>query len=100
MRKANLHQSFPKDWEGREALRDKGQFWTPSWLAKAMVAYVTKDTNLVFDPATGKGAFFEALTRASSFPRFSFSGTDIDDNVLSDPIYRAKILLCRKKRFH
>jgi adenine-specific DNA-methyltransferase len=58
MKKDSLNK---RAWEERETLRDKGQFWTPQWIAKVMVAYAVQDTSLVFDPATGNGAFFEAL---------------------------------------
>ncbi len=47
----------------REKLREKGQFWTPPWVADAMVSYVLDDTKLIFDPAGGRGAFLEALRR-------------------------------------
>ena len=42
----------------REALRQKGQFWTPPWVAEAMVGYVIRGgANAIFDPAVGAGAF-------------------------------------------
>ena len=44
----------------REALRDKGQFWTPDWVARAMVRFVLRSGNEVFDPAVGAGAFLSA----------------------------------------
>ena len=80
------HQALPTAWADREILRDKGQFWTPSWVAEAMVSYVSEDTDLIFDPATGRGAFFEALLRLNK-SGVSFFGTDIDDEVLRDKIY-------------
>lgn len=86
MTKIKAHQKLPTEWSEREILRDKGQFWTPSWVAEAMVAYVTKDTDLVFDPATGRGAFYEALIKLDK-PETSFYGTDIDAEVLKDEIY-------------
>ena len=70
----------------RETLRDKGQFWTPSWVAEAMVAYVAENTDLVFDPATGRGAFYEALLKLNK-ANISFFGTDIDPEVLAEEIY-------------
>jgi len=81
------HQILPTVWTDREILRDKGQFWTPSWVAEAMIAYVSDDTDLVFDPATGRGAFFEALLKLGK-SNISFWGTDIDEEVLSDAIYK------------
>lgn len=87
MRKLKAHQKLPTEWNEREILRDKGQFWTPNWVAEAMVAYVSQDTDLVFDPATGRGAFYEALLQLNK-PAISFFGTDVDQEVLSDAIYR------------
>jgi adenine-specific DNA-methyltransferase len=86
MGKIKSHQKLPTQWDKRETLRNKGQFWTPSWVANAMVAYVMEGSNLVFDPATGKGAFFEALKKLDK-PTVSYYGTDIDHEVLEDSIY-------------
>lgn len=86
MEKIRSHQQLPTEWNEREVLRDKGQFWTPDWVADAMVAYIAEDSDLVFDPATGRGAFYEALLRLNRF-EISFFGTDIDSEVLKDEIY-------------
>jgi hypothetical protein len=80
-------QKLPTNWSERERLRDKGQFWTPSWVAQAMVSYLVKDTDLIFDPATGGGAFFDALLKLEK-TKTKFYGTDIDRAVLDDEIYR------------
>lgn len=72
MGKVKSHQKLPTEWNEREILRDKGQFWTPSWVVDAMVAYVSQNTDLVFDPATGRGAFYEALLKLNK-PKVSFS---------------------------
>lgn len=54
-------QSLPNIGAGRESLREKGQFWTPPWLAKIMAAWVTeKRPAALFDPAVGPGTFFSA----------------------------------------
>lgn len=98
MSKGTPHQQLPRSWEAREALRDKGQFWTPSWVAEAMVAYVANNTNLIFDPAAGRGAFFEALLNLDK-PNISFFGIDIDDNVLLDEIYKDQRCTIEKKDF-
>ncbi len=82
---SGITQHIPTNWVEREALRSKGQFWTPDWVADAMIAYVATDADLVFDPATGGGAFLAALRRAC--PDIPFYGTDIDDEVLRDLIY-------------
>ncbi len=87
MGKVKTHQKLPTEWNAREILRDKGQFWTPSWVAEAMIAYAAQDTDLVFDPATGRGAFYEALIKLNK-PEISFFGTDVDQEVLNDEIYR------------
>ncbi len=89
MGKVKAHQKLPTEWNEREILRDKGQFWTPSWVAEAMIAYISQNTDLVFDPATGRGAFYEALLKLNK-PEISFFGTDIDQDVLNDEIYRQK----------
>ena len=50
--------------EARETLREKGQFWTPDWVADAMVAYALQDfPGTLFDPAVGAGAFLRAGKR-------------------------------------
>lgn len=87
MSKLILHQNLPINWNKREVLRDKGQFWTPNWVANAMVAYVLNDSDLVFDPATGRGAFFEAFLKLKK-NKVNFFGTDIDNEVLDDEIYK------------
>ncbi|MEW6616106.1 MAG: N-6 DNA methylase [Thermodesulfobacteriota bacterium] len=86
MKGLKTHQKIPVAWDEREKLRDKGQFWTPHWVAEAMVSYVAESTELIFDPATGRGAFFDALKRLHS-PNISYFGTDIDPEILSDNIY-------------
>jgi len=87
MRDTTLHQKLPVGWHERENLREKGQFWTPDWVAEAMVAYVAENTKLIFDPATGRGAFFEVLKKIDLAKQITFFGTDIDKAVLSDDIY-------------
>lgn len=76
-----IHQKLPTQWNEREKLRDKGQFWTPAWVAEAMVAYVSHNTDSVFDPGVGKGAFYTALEKVS--PKKKFLGTDIDPDIIS-----------------
>ena len=42
-------------------MREKGQFWTPGWVAEAMVGYaLAGGAKTLFDPAVGAGAFFRA----------------------------------------
>jgi len=80
------HQEIPRDWAEREKLREKGQFWTPDWVARAMVYYTIEDSNLVFDPAFGKGAFYAALKaiNESQGTNIKFYGTDIDQNLVEE----------------
>ena len=98
MDKIKLHQKLPTNWDAREILRDKGQFWTPSWVASTMVTYLIKDSNLIFDPATGRGAFFEALKKLDK-TAVSFYGTDIDNEVLADEIYSSPNCLVENRDF-
>lgn len=60
------HQLLPSAGPAREALRAKGQFWTPDWVADAMVSYVLGGgAGTIFDPAVGAGVFFRAAKRAA-----------------------------------
>lgn len=90
------HQDLPTNWGEREKLRSKGQFWTPAWVAKAMVAYVAKDTDLVFDPAAGEGIFYQVLCEL--FPETNYLGIDIDGDVL-DIIPSASTVHVEKRDF-
>ena len=80
-----VHQHVPRTGPARESLREKGQFWTPEWIADAMVAYVlTGETNTIFDPAVGAGAFFrsaKALAAKSNRP-IRLSGSELDPDTL------------------
>jgi adenine-specific DNA-methyltransferase len=98
MRKLKSHQKLPTEWNQREILRNKGQFWTPSWVADAMVAYVSEKTDLVYDPATGRGAFYLALHKLKK-SQVSFYGTDIDIEVLADEIYNQKNCFVEERDF-
>ena len=79
------HQKLPASGPKREALREKGQFWTPEWVADAMVAYVLgAETNHIFDPAAGAGAFLLAAKRLSGHAarKIRLLGTEIDSHAL------------------
>lgn len=81
------HQDLPTTGPEREALRNKGQFWTPPWVADAMVQYALGgNSTSLFDPAVGAGAFFLAAKRyaAESRRRVSFSGAEIDPAALEE----------------
>lgn len=77
--------SLPTSGPARELLREKGQFWTPPWVAQAMVGYTVCDgSNRIFDPAVGTGAFFKAaksLTRTLN-RQFVLEGTELDHQVI------------------
>ncbi len=98
MNKLNSKQKLPNNRDDRETLRNKGQFWTPDWIAEAMIAYVTEDNDVVFDPATGRGVFFKALLKINK-KNTKFFGLDIDEEVLSDEIYNNNKCLVEKKDF-
>lgn len=80
-------QKIPSAGPEREALREKGQFWTPAWVAEAMVSYVLDDgCGEIFDPAVGAGAFFLAAKTigAETGKQISLCGTEIDPSALSE----------------
>ncbi len=58
-----LVQDLPSHGAGREALREKGQFWTPEWVTDAMIEWCLSASNEIFDPAVGSGAFLRAAKR-------------------------------------
>lgn len=65
-------QIIPAAGPGRRALQDKGQFWTPDWVAEAMLAYVLGHRpQTLFDPAVGPGTFFAASRRLGFSGRFA-----------------------------
>ena len=76
-------QFLPSAGIERELLREKGQFWTPPWLAKAMASWVTApQPNLLFDPAVGPGTFF-AAARAVGF-KGAFAGFELHEAAFKD----------------
>ncbi len=88
MQKVNSYK-LPSSGETRENLRKKGQFWTPDWVAEAMVDYVFGDKGgVLFDPAVGAGAFFRAAKVIAHEKKlqYSLSGMDIDSNALDEAI--------------
>jgi hypothetical protein len=80
-----MQQRIPAGGPAREALRQKGQFWTPDWVAEAMAGYVLSGgSGHLFDPAVGEGAFFRAakLIAAQMGRDVSLLGAEIDPGVL------------------
>ncbi len=60
----SAHMALPRSGAKREALRVNGQFWTPDWVADAMVAYALETgAESLFDPGVGAGAFLRAGRR-------------------------------------
>lgn len=90
-------QIIPTNWEKREKLREKGQFWTPLWVAEAMLQYV-RETDLIFDPAVGNGSFLNVL-RQNGFSDISFYGFDIDENQIASPIFQSEKCLVEHRDF-
>ncbi|MCI0389157.1 MAG: SAM-dependent methyltransferase [Acidobacteria bacterium] len=85
MRQQIQQQKLPSDWAAREALREKGQFWTPPWVAEAMIAYcLADDSESIFDPAVGAGVFFVAAREIARKQRrqISFFGAELDLSAL------------------
>ena len=85
--KRTRHQTLPSAGPEREALRRKGQFWTPDWVAEAMVAYVLAGgSRHVFDPAVGAGAFFRAArsVAAESGRQVLLLGAEVDGDALQE----------------
>jgi len=57
MQKTNAYK-IPASGEARELLRQKGQFWTPDWVAEAMSEYVLADKGgMLFDLPLARGHF-------------------------------------------
>lgn len=87
--RAPRHQRLPAAGEEREALRKRGQFWTPDWLAEAMVGYcIAGGADTVFDPAVGAGAFFRAakVIARQSGRTLALAGCELHREVLSDAL--------------
>ncbi len=77
---------LPRAGAKREALRKKGQFWTPDWTADAMAAYALQDRPpRLLDPALGEGVFFRAAKRYAQSHGFALElfGCDIDADVVA-----------------
>lgn len=90
-------QIIPTNWNEREKLRNKGQFWSPDWITLPMVEYVSRNSDLIFDPASGTGAFLQALLMLNKSCKYY--GIDIDENVLKSIIYNNPICEIEKRDF-
>ena len=79
------HQILPSSGAARENLRQKGQFWTPEWVAEAMTYYVLLDKSpILFDPAVGEGIFYKTAKHLSQELGYTpkLFGYEIDSDVL------------------
>jgi adenine-specific DNA-methyltransferase len=73
----------------RELLRQKGQFWTPDWIARAMLSYVLAEKpDSLFDPAVGTGIFFRLAKQFAQEKHFCLHlvGMEIEANVLQEAL--------------
>uniref|UniRef100_A0A832MK59 SAM-dependent methyltransferase n=1 Tax=Eiseniibacteriota bacterium TaxID=2212470 RepID=A0A832MK59_UNCEI len=76
-----MNQLVPAKGPGRARLREKGQFWTPTWVAGPMVSYaLSGGARTLFDPAVGPGTFFVAA-RSKGF-KGSFRGCELHAEAL------------------
>ena len=83
MTAAGTMQTIPTAWTEREALREKGQFWTPAWLARVMARWVTEhNPECLFDPAVGPGTFFSAARHIGYTG--PFQGFELHETALGD----------------
>lgn len=83
MGRASWAQRLPQG-AARERLRERGQFWTPEWIAEAMVAYVLSGgARELYDPAAGTGAFFAAASRWHADVRLR--GMELDASLTEYP---------------
>lgn len=87
--RVNSNQKLPASGPKREALRQKGQFWTPDWVAEAMVAYcLAGNSHSIFDPAVGAGAFFRATKtlQRETGKQIKLVGTELDPGALQQAL--------------
>lgn len=83
------HQILPASGFARETIRDKGQFWTPEWVAEAMTSYVLLDQcPILFDPAVGEGVFYQTAKKLNSELGYTpkLFGYEVDSEVLKQAI--------------
>jgi adenine-specific DNA-methyltransferase len=84
------HQTIPPAGPARELLREKGQYWTPEWVARAMAAYALgAGADHLFDPAVGAGAILRAAKAVAAEllgRSVTLLGTEIDAGVLSEAL--------------
>ena len=78
------------DQEGREELREKGQFFTPQWITTAMSAFILRgNPTQIFEPGFGTGAFFVGATSAAESMGVDlpvYRGCETDESALTRAI--------------
>ncbi|HET6756685.1 MAG TPA: N-6 DNA methylase, partial [Burkholderiales bacterium] len=75
-------EKIPASGPRRRQLQEKGQFWTPDWIAAPMVSYVLgARPEVMLDPAVGAGVFFHAAREQGYTGRFR--GHEVDENALA-----------------
>lgn len=78
------------DKEGREELREKGQFFTPQWITTAMSAFILRgNPTQIFEPGFGTGAFFVGATSAAESMGVDlpvYRGCETDESALTRAI--------------
>src|SRR3989338_1637061 len=68
----------------RPTLQEKGQFWTPDWVARAMASYVMSNgTRRGFDPAVGAGGLLLAARNVCPRRRITMAGFEVYAEVLA-----------------
>ncbi len=83
------HQILPSSGFARETLRNKGQFWTPEWVAEAMTSYVLLDkSSILFDPSVGEGVFYQTAKKLNTELGYTpkLFGYEVDSEVLKQAI--------------
>ena len=85
----------------REKRRSKGQFWTPDWVADAMVGYALGGgSDHLIDPAVGTGAFLRAATHYAERRgrQIALLGTELHAEILREACASGELTseqLCR-----
>ncbi|MGH8719373.1 MAG: Eco57I restriction-modification methylase domain-containing protein [Burkholderiales bacterium] len=75
-------EKIPASGPRRRQLQERGQFWTPDWVAGPMVSYVLgAKPEVILDPAAGEGVFFHAAREQGYTGRFR--GHEVDEKALA-----------------
>lgn len=71
----------------REKLREKGQFFTPEWVTKAMSAFILENApSRVFEPGFGTGAFYVGMEQAAKVMGLKmpeYEGCETDETAIT-----------------